>query len=496
MFKRGLDPHKKAKDTPGEAKGLSIDLMILLFPALISIMVLCVWSVFTFVTLSHEAGRKRAEVAVDGYIDTARFSYESGGAVALANFLDQISSTTNSSQAVGDNVPRALILFRRQNGTIVFRNFEVGPADRASLDRMTSFSISDDSAITPETKKSELRVVGKRVVIADRFDVFIGQTYVPPTVLVSKQAVLVISGLAILVLLVALGFIWSQRQYTRRISMLTNTLKRVAAGEQGIRVPLAQSRFGNWEIDNLSIRMNATLDRIESTTGAIRDWTAQAAHELRSHLALVAEKVETLGEPKHLGKKSENDGQQSALMAIRETLDVFDALLNLVEIRTDVDQYVGPLDIETVFEKVRELYGFVAEEIGVTFNFVNTGPRLLGEHWLITRAILDLVDNALKFAPPKSVIDIGWMALPDGAILTVRDRGIGTLGASLRQMMSLPKTSKDDMGHRIGLRTAEAIAIRHGAKLLVSDANPGLCAQIKFPIERLIEPNGIIMSKS
>jgi signal transduction histidine kinase len=469
-----------------ELNKLSIDRIILLLPTIICVVVLCGWAIVSFVAYSNETGRNRAEIGVDTHIKGAMRSFEDGGAIGLTTFLDQISNTNKAQSSGLDGGNQTYVILYRRNGTVVFSSQGIVLAQNAPSG--VWLSPPTVSLQTPKDAASHsMTVIGKKVDIDEAFQAFIGQAYPQSRAAMGRFMGFWLAAAVFSTLLIGAIFGWSQRKYTARISLLTQTLLRVTNGEHGIRVPVAPSGFGSWELDRLSVRINSTLDRIESTTGAIRDWTAQAAHELRGHLALVAEKIEALNAPHSNHTSTNSDVQQSALASIHDTLSLFDALLDLVAIRADVDRRVGLVDISQIFDTAKELYGLTAEEGSVSMVFTNSGPKLLGEQWLIMRATLNLVENALRFAPPKSTIDVSWEYDPDGAVMRVRDRGVGPLGATLQQMMKRTKVDRDDTGHRIGLRTVGAIAIRHGAKVEINDAQPGLSVRIFFPSERLIQ---------
>lgn len=257
-----------------------------------------------------------------------------------------------------------------------------------------------------------------------------------------------------------------------RLAALTSTLAAAEAGQVTARVLLDEAAHNAPDLDLLATRMNAALERIEQRSNLVRDWSAQAAHELRGNLA----RIITL-------TRSGRDSSTEIEAELLDLLDIFDALLDLVEIGGDANRVPVPVRVHDLMEDVARLYAAAAEECELDLQVIGLEAAVVGERWLLVRALADLVDNALQHTPPGGRIELTARRCPvSGAIqLIVRDTGLGPQGQNLKDLMSRPRTASDDTGRRLGLRIVQAIAMRHGGKLEIGDAEPGFEATITLP---------------
>jgi len=107
-----------------------------------------------------------------------------------------------------------------------------------------------------------------------------------------------------------------------------------------------------------------------------------------------------------------------------------------------------------------------------------------GARNLLFQAITNLLDNAIKYSPGGGEVTISLKRDMDRITLSVRDAGPG-IPADMRERVlqrffRLDK-SRSKPGAGLGLSLVHAIAQRHGIRLELADAGPGLCATLCFP---------------
>jgi len=283
--------------------------------------------------------------------------------------------------------------------------------------------------------------------------------------LVGAAAATVALGLA--------GALFSTRNILRRVEALNRTSERIIHGDFAQRVPLDGS--GD-EFDQLSANLNAILERIERLMTGMRQVTENIAHDLRTPLARLRARLEiTL---------LERPDAARAIEALRETiaeadrlLATFNALLKIAEAETASRRHALALvDLAEIARSMAELYEPVAEEKGLVLT-VDTDPVIAvrGDRLLLSQAVVNLLDNALKYAPAGT---IRLSARREGACarLEVADRGPGIprdrREAVFDRFVRL-ESSRSTPGNGLGLSLVQAVATLHGGRVWLEETNPG-----------------------
>ena len=108
---------------------------------------------------------------------------------------------------------------------------------------------------------------------------------------------------------------------------------------------------------------------------------------------------------------------------------------------------------------------------------------------LISQALSNLIDNALKYAPrdgTETVVTVGLERQGDRCLLTVADNGPGIpedkRGRVLERFYRLDD-SRSKPGSGLGLSLVQAIAQLHGGQVFLEDAGPGLKVVLDFPLD-------------
>jgi len=107
----------------------------------------------------------------------------------------------------------------------------------------------------------------------------------------------------------------------------------------------------------------------------------------------------------------------------------------------------------------------------------------MGEPSLLTRAVANLLDNALKAGPPGSVVTVAAGVEPGRAFVSVTDAGSGVGGRNIDQLLTPLRAGPREPGsHGLGLRLTRAVALRHSATLSVAPgASQGSVFTLTFP---------------
>lgn len=217
------------------------------------------------------------------------------------------------------------------------------------------------------------------------------------------------------------------------------------------------------EILPLVRAVNHLIGEVDAAQRRSTFFLSAAAHEMRTPLTVLRTRLELM----------EDGAQKDKLVGdVQRLTALVNQLLKLMSIgnRRDV---TGFADIVAVGRKAMRQLASVAETAGVGLRFESDAPALEvpGEETLIESAISNLIDNAISFAPPGSVVEVRVNAA--GAV-TVRDHGPG-LGegdpARLFEPFARPAASRRGFG--LGLAIVSAVARLHGGSARAANAPGG-----------------------
>ena len=297
----------------------------------------------------------------------------------------------------------------------------------------------------------------------------------------SRGAVLWTASLSLLlVAAVVVGSAWwAGRRLLKRVDAVASTTARIAAGEmqQRLTVSLADDEF-----DRLSGAVNAMLERIEDLTGGLRTVIDSIAHDLRIPLMHARQALESAAE-------SANADSQQDLQTVGRELEtlqqVINALLHIAQAESGAarEQWQA-LSLADLARDAVELFEPVAEECGLTLSFFEDDPaQVLGHPQLLAQALVNLIDNAIKFSPTGSRISVRTERTRDLVRVMVSDQGPGIPeGERMRVQQRFVRLVGADVvpGSGLGLSLVAAIARLHRGRFLLEDAHPGLRAVLEL----------------
>lgn len=218
------------------------------------------------------------------------------------------------------------------------------------------------------------------------------------------------------------------------------------------------------EIVPLVVAFNAALDRLEAGLRAQRDFSANAAHELRTPLATLRAQVESVLEPDERKEAIEEFDRLSRLIA---------QLLTLAEADGGDGPVKAPFDlVETARGVTRELAGaIVAGGRIVAFESVPDHWECIGAPGLVEVALRNLLENAMRHTPPGAEILVTIDVI---GRLSVSDNGPG-VPPDFRDRL-FQRFSKGDTrgsGAGLGLSIVSRIMALHGGEARLDPSEPG-----------------------
>ena len=266
----------------------------------------------------------------------------------------------------------------------------------------------------------------------------------------------------------------------RRVEGMNAITRRIMEGDLGRRVP---TRGTGDEFDRLAINTNAMLDRIQALMDGLRQVSNDIAHDLRTPLAHLRQRLEAA----RTGPRTV-EAYESAVEAASEDVEtilrIFASLLRIAQVEAGTRRAgFADIDLSAVFVAIAEAYGPVAEDAGKRLDAaVEPGLRIRGDRDLLTQMLANLVENAIRHAGPGARVALTLGRDGSEFVGIVSDTGPG-IPASERERVFARfvrlDASRPGGGHGLGLALVKAIGDLHDVAVVLSDASPGLKATLR-----------------
>ncbi len=307
-------------------------------------------------------------------------------------------------------------------------------------------------------------------------------------------------GLGVMVLVGIGGGYWVSRRLLARIDNLSATTRTIMAGDLSGRLPVSGS--GD-ELDRLAQSVNLMLGRIEQLMAGLREVSDNIAHDLKTPLNRLRNRVEeALREPHD--ETAHREVLERTIEEADGLIKTFNALLSIARLEAGTGgDHSATLDLTGLVSDVAELYEPVAEERGIALKAESADPVMVrGDRQLLGQAIANLIDNALKYGAPHAPGGNGRApevrvraSEHDGvAEIVVSDRGPGVPQAARKRVLGRfvrLEASRSEPGSGLGLSLVAAVARLHGGALRLEDNEPGLRVVLSLPVEGGAFVNGM-----
>jgi signal transduction histidine kinase len=170
-----------------------------------------------------------------------------------------------------------------------------------------------------------------------------------------------------------------------------------------------------------------------------------------------------------------------------EIIATFNALLRIAQIEADSRQErFEPVDLNQIAELIVDAFTPAGEDKGLELiaDLARSPVIVMGDRGLLVQMLSNLVENAINHCPVGTRITVQTVMQPDGAILHVRDNGLG-IPHDQRDLVFRrfyrSDQSRHTRGNGLGLALVKAITDMHDASVLIRDNNPGADMMVTFP---------------
>jgi signal transduction histidine kinase len=267
----------------------------------------------------------------------------------------------------------------------------------------------------------------------------------------------------------------------RRVDAVNRTARAIMDGDLSQRIPVVGPRD---ELGGLAEGLNRMLARIEELMESLRHVSSDIAHDLRTPLGRMRQRLETC----RMKTRSKAEYEAAIEAAIEDAdgiLKTFEAMLRIAQIEAGARRArFSPVNLSEVADNVAEAFGAVAEDEGKRLvATVEAGVAVTGDRELLTQMLANLTENALRHTPAGTRVDLCLERVNGEIRLTVSDTGPGIPPEErervFRRFYQLDE-SRSTPGSGLGLSLVAAVAKLHNTTVLLEDNNPGLRVSVTF----------------
>lgn len=287
----------------------------------------------------------------------------------------------------------------------------------------------------------------------------------------SLLTIMLALGPAVLVLAVVGGLILAGRAL-RPVAEITDTAAAIARGELSRRVPVGRPRD---ELRTLALTFNLMIDRLAGAMDRERRFTADASHELRAPLAVIRA-GSTLALER---QRSANEYHHALTVVDHEAAALEELLASLLALARDetAEEQFGQLLVREAVSAAESRAVASATRPDVTVE-THVDPDLVveGSGPLLTGAVQNVLDNALRFSRPGTTVRIEGHRDNGQVVLTIVDEGPGIPESDLDRIFQpfyqAGTARTPDKNHGLGLAISRSIVEAHRGAITVTSA-PG-----------------------
>nr|WP_086940755.1 ATP-binding protein [Thaumasiovibrio occultus] len=276
------------------------------------------------------------------------------------------------------------------------------------------------------------------------------------------------------------------RHSQKRISRIETVLSAVADGDLSARTGEKQSYN---DLARISVSLDEMLSRLEGSVAAMSDISANIAHELKTPITRLRHNLLTLRDEADSRPQSDAflNELDNALVDSQRLASIFDALLRISQIESGARRSrFAALDLTQVIDTVAEIYVDVAEDAEMILNVdMPSQPVMMqGDRELLIQQVANLIENALKYCPAGSEIQLRCGQDGENAWICVEDNGPGIADSEkarvFERLYRIDK-SRTKGGLGLGLSLAKAVAGLHHGTISLLDCHPGLGVMVILP---------------
>lgn len=294
--------------------------------------------------------------------------------------------------------------------------------------------------------------------------------------------------LPLLVILASLLGYWLSGRALAPVNRITQSAEQIGLQNlsQRLEVPKAKD-----ELQHLTITLNAMLERIESSVVRVRQFTANASHDLRTPLSLIRTHAEL--SLRRMRSETEYRESLSRIQTIsEETTQLVEALLTLA--RADAGGahlHFREMALNSSLEKICHQFSLLAPARGLIFSFTLSAEQIAvrGDSAALDSLFRTVLENAFKYTQSGGNVYLRSFGIGNEAIVEIEDSGVGISAEDLPHIFDRfyradQARSREVPGSGLGLSIARWIAEIHKGQIdVASQVGIGSRFRIVLPLD-------------
>lgn len=440
-----------------------------------ALLMLGVFFIAYFIVLSNDQTLiKESEAAVDVDAKGLQEIYYLAG-------IEGITETIRMRLQSPDN--SAFYAIKSSSGDLTVSNLIDWPnqVEEERSDGMQVVTIDTANvAIAPlriSASHDEYRVLGRTLTFDNQYQLFIGRNI--EDLEIAQWVGRTFGWLIVFVLCLIAGIsLWVGYYVVSRINDISETADRIMnTGDLSARLSVDST----WDdLSQLAVSLNRMLDEIESSVTNIKTVSDNIAHDLRTPLTRLRQRIED---------QFDHKTAAPLLEEADSLLRMFNGLLRIADIESARQrQAFEHYQIDQIVNDVVELYQPLAEEKSLQLTINTANVQAYCDRDLVFQCTANVLDNAIKFTPEGGLIDIFCGSNNGDVIIRVNDSGVGIdvdKHSEITRRFFRDDKSRTSQGNGLGMAMVSAIIKLHKGHIQFADRpiqnHSGLGVTLAFP---------------
>ncbi len=306
-----------------------------------------------------------------------------------------------------------------RNGKVLYRSLSLGKQEIHYPDSLVPYGRISVTTIEGEDKK-DFRIA---VTQNDHVKIYVAYPLEPVNEVLDNLFASYRFLVPLTLLISVIGGWFLAHKSLRPVDTVTRAAREITAQNMNKRLP---THHVDDEIGRLTEQFNDMISRLQASFAEIQQFSADASHELRTPLTIMRGEIEVALRSSHLSAATRD--------LLRSTHDELVRLSSIVEslmtlVKSDSGRLVfnfEPVPLGSMIEELAEDAQMLAKPKNIAVKLTRLEPvSINGDSTRLKQLFLNLIDNAIKYTPPRGRISLALEREDGSAVISVKDTGIG-----------------------------------------------------------------------